>query len=89
MIRARREFEMSEEDLKSLLDACRPVPVMFGSGGVPLFATQFENANRAWQALAQKMGFVWDTVRPIPGADQRRFTAEGNEAAPGCAGGKP
>jgi hypothetical protein len=53
---ARREFEMSEDDLKQLLAACKPVTAMFLSGGTPMFGTPQENANRAWCDLGKRIG---------------------------------
>ncbi len=70
----RNEYEMTEQDLAELLEACRPTPAMFLSGGVPMAGTPQENANRAWQRLGEKMGFDYMTVRP--GLSQRHFTAE-------------
>jgi hypothetical protein len=72
----RKEFEMTQEDLDIILNACKPTPAMWGSGGVPLFATQQENANEAWKALGKKMGFDGMTCNPVPGKGQRFFTAE-------------
>jgi beta-phosphoglucomutase-like phosphatase (HAD superfamily) len=69
----RVNYEMTEEDLKELLDACRPTPVMkIGSytGSSPQ-----ENANRAWRKLGEKYGFDFMTVRPIQGKGQRFFSA--------------
>jgi hypothetical protein len=71
----RKEFEMTEEDLRALLEACRPTPAMFLSGGTPMFDTPQENANRAWQRLGEKMGFDYLTVQPVPGKGQRTFSA--------------
>lgn len=69
----RTVYEMTEEDLKNLLNASKPTPcMMVGSYIVP---TPQENANRAWQALGEKMGFDYMTVRPIEGKNQRFFTA--------------
>lgn len=73
---ARREFEMSEEDLKKILDACKPTPAMWGSGGAPMFSTPQENANQAWRDLGQRMGFVWDSARAVSGKGPQFFTAE-------------
>lgn len=80
----RREFEMSEDDLKALLDAGKPVPAMYLTGGQPMFGTPQENANRAWQRLGEKLGFQHMTVQPIAGKDHRFFSAEENrdDAAP-------
>jgi len=69
----RVNYEMTEEDLKELLDACRATPVMkIGSytGSSPQ-----ENANRAWRKLGEKYGFDFMTVRPIQGKGQRFFSA--------------
>lgn len=71
----RREFEMTEDQLKKLLDACKPTPVMYLSGGTPMYSTPQENANRAWEALGKEMGFDYLTVQPN-GKGDRFFTAE-------------
>lgn len=71
----REEFEMSEDQLRVVLDACKPTPAMWGSDGVPFFGTPQENANRAWQALGEKLGFDYMTVEPTSKGD-RFFTAE-------------
>lgn len=68
-------FEMSEDDLRELLDACKPTPVMFLSGGTPMGPSQQENANAAWARLGKKMGFDAMTVVPIAGKGDRFFTA--------------
>ena len=71
-------YEMSEEQLAKLLEACRPTPVMYVSGGQPMGSTPQENANRAWKKLGTEMGFVWDTVEPTDKGD-RCFLAEPHE----------
>lgn len=71
----RRTYTMTDEQLATLLDAARPVPVMFLSGGMPMYPSPQESANRAWAKLGEEMGFQSTTVRPVPGADQRVFTA--------------
>lgn len=68
-----REFEMTEDDLKAILEACKPVPYMV-FGGRPPRSPQ-ENANDAWERLGTKMGFKHMTVRPSS-KGQRFFTAE-------------
>ena len=70
-----QEYEMTPEDLEKILAACKPVPAMFLSGGQPMGASPQENANRAWQELGERMGFVWDTVE-ANGKGNRFFTAE-------------
>lgn len=72
----RKEYEMTEEQLAALMDACKPTPAMFLSGGQPMCGTPQENANRAWQSLGADMGFDHMTVEPVSGKGQRFFTAE-------------
>lgn len=71
-----KEFEMTEADLKEIMDACKPTPVMFLSGGMSMFDSPQENANKAWQKLGEKIGFKHMTVRPVRGKHPRFFTAE-------------
>lgn len=72
----RREFEMTPEQRETLLKAMQPVPVMFLSGGQPMFRSVQENANDAWEKLGREMGFKHMTVRPVPGKPDTFFTAE-------------
>ena len=72
----RREYEMSEQQLTRLLDASKPTSVMYFPGGKPMFRSPQENANDAWKALGDEMGFQHMTVRPIPAKGTRFFTAE-------------
>jgi len=67
------EYEMTEQDLQKLFDACKPVPYMIVGGMEPRSPQQ--NANDAWEALGRRMGFDYMTVRPIPGKSNRFFTA--------------
>ncbi len=69
----RREFEMTQEQLDKILDACKPVvAIAIHLGPLP---NQQDNANRAWEALGREMGFDHMTVRPC-GKGDRFFTAE-------------
>lgn len=71
----KRKFEMTDAQMEKLLDACKPVPYMVIGGVEPL--SPQESANRAWQALADEMGFLWDTVEPpARGEDLKIFYAE-------------
>ena len=87
----RREFEMTEDDLKKLLDASKPVPYMVFGGVEPL--SPRENACAFWRNLGERMGFDWETAEPVmvrptggaegslrstppPGGGDRFFTAE-------------
>lgn len=73
----RTNYEMTQEDLDTLLSAMRPVPVMMIGGFAP--RSQQENANDAWAALGKKMGFDPMTVRPISGMSTRHFSAVPSE----------
>ncbi len=68
----RREYEMSEDDLKAILEASKPVPYMVFGGMEPRSPQQ--NANAAWRELADRLGFQWETVMPSKGG-QRFFSA--------------
>ena len=70
----RREYQMTDDQLKALLEACKSVPMIALQCG-PVSNPQ-ENANRAWKKLGDEMGFDHMTVRPIAGKDQKCFTAE-------------
>lgn len=82
----RREFEMTESDLKELLEACRPVPYMVFGGRPP--SSPAENASRVWDRLGVRLGFVRQTARPIDGKGQRFFTAVPVSALDGAEDGK-
>lgn len=68
----RIEFELSDEDHASILEASKPVPYLIIGGHEP--ASPQQNANYKWQALGARMGFDWTTVQR--GRDERHFTAE-------------
>lgn len=68
----RRNYEMSESQLKKLIDACKPVPLIMLQCGMP--RSPQENANAAWAELGSELGFDHMTVKPS-GAGQRFFTA--------------
>lgn len=70
----RHEFEMSKEQLKKILDASKPVPLIAIHCGPP--RSPQENANNAWQALGDEMGFQHMTVQSVADKGQRFFTAE-------------
>lgn len=71
--RERREFEMSEDQLKELMEACRPVIAIMLQCGTP--RSPQENANMAWCALGDKLGFDGMSVEPAHGKGTRFFTA--------------
>ena len=43
----RTEYEMAEDDLREILNAGKPTPAMFLSGGAPMFSSPQDNANQA------------------------------------------
>ena len=73
----RAEYEMTTEQEKTLLDACKPTSVMLIGGYAG--STPQENANAAWRALGEQMGFDSMSVRPVPGKGQRFFSAVPSE----------
>ena len=73
----RKEFELTNKQMKELLAACKPVPYMVFGGCEP--STPQANANAAWCKLGAEMGFHWDSVKPVPGKSSRFFTAEVKE----------
>lgn len=74
----RTNYEMTEADLRKILDACKPVPmIMLHIGGGP--RSQQDRANDAWAELGARMGFDSMTVLPIEGKSSRFFTAVPNE----------
>lgn len=72
----KQRYEMTQDDLDALLLASRPTPCMYICNGISMFNTPQENANAAWKKLADKMGFIWDTVEPISHGRKKEFYAE-------------
>ncbi len=69
----RTEFKLTPEQKEKLLDASEPTPVMkIGNCIIP---GPQENANCAWQDLADELGFVWHSVKPVPGKSDTYFSA--------------
>jgi len=66
---------MTEDQFAVILEACKPTPTMFLSGGVNMGRSAQENANIAWAKLGEELGFKYKTVQP-EGTDARFFTAE-------------
>lgn len=73
----RTNYEMTEADFEALMNASKSMPVMMIGGYAS--ASPQENANRAWAALGEKMGFDYMTVQPIQGKGSRFFTAVPSE----------
>ncbi len=75
----RVNYEMTEDDLGEILNACKPTMAIMVGNYVP--AGPQENANRAWERLGKKMGFDYMTVQPIDGKGNRFFSAVPTENA--------
>ena len=70
----RQEYEMTEDDLAVVLEACKPVVWLAPQGHGPTLPQAY--ANDAWRALGHKMGFDWMTAKSVAGKGNRFFTAE-------------
>ena len=70
----RREFELTQEQYDTLMDACKPVPYMVIGGMIP--RSPQENANAAWHRLGEELGFDEGSVHPVPGKSDHFFTAD-------------
>jgi hypothetical protein len=73
-MKMRKEYKMTMDDMNTLLNACKPVPYMVFNGQPPRSPQEYANA--AWEALGNKLGFVWDSAQPIHGKSDLYFTAE-------------
>ena len=73
----RVDYEMTEDDLKKLMEACEPTPMIMLQTGSP--PSQQESANNAWKRMGEKMGFDSMTVQPIAGKGTRFFSAVPSE----------
>lgn len=68
------EFEMTDEELKAIHDISNDqTPVIFV--GVWLGLDKQERANKFWEEMGKKYGFVWDSVVPISGKGHKFFKA--------------
>ena len=70
-----KQFKMSEAQHALLLEASKPTPVMFLSGGKSMFRSQQQNSNDAWRKLGAEMSFDWNTVKACS-QGERYFMAE-------------
>jgi hypothetical protein len=58
----KKQFELSEEEFNELMEIAKnPTPYMLGSGGVELFESTQDRANRVWKRIGEEKGFVWDS----------------------------
>ncbi len=70
----KQEFEMTEQQQRTLLEAMKPIPLIMLQCGMP--PSQQESANRAWKRLGEEMGFEHMTVTPLVDKGDRFFLAE-------------
>jgi hypothetical protein len=80
-VRARQQYEMSQEQLDTILKAGKPVMYLIANGTGP--TSPQASANAAWVSLGREMGFDGMTVEPVPGAGDRVFTATSKALAGG------
>ena len=73
----RNNYGMTKEDLAELMNACKPTPCMMVGGSTG--RSPQENANSAWKSLGKKMGFDYNTVKPISGKGSEFFSAVPSE----------
>lgn len=73
----RKNYLMTQEQLDTLLDACKPVLMIALQCGTP--RSPQANANAAWKVLGDEKGFDHMTVEPN-GSDPKEFTAIPKEA---------
>lgn len=69
----RREYELTQAQFDSLLEASQPMMAIALHCGSP--PSSQEKANRAWDALGEQIGFVGATVEPSS-KGKMFFTAE-------------
>jgi len=67
------DYEMTQEKLDELLEACIPIPAIALNCGGSI--SPQENANSFWESLGKEMGFDHVTVKPN-GKGDRFFSAE-------------
>jgi len=68
-----KDFEMTQDQLDGLMEACKPVAMVALNLGTP--SSPQENANAAWKKLGNEMGFDHMSVRPN-GKGERFFSAK-------------
>lgn len=70
----RKEFKMTDDQYRALIDSMKPVTYLIANGTEPL--SPQENANNAWARLGAELGFRPMTVEPVREKSDRFFTAE-------------
>ena len=70
----RKEFELTDEQVKELLSISKPTPAIALQCGEPPSPQRM--ANEWWQRIGKELGFNYLTARPMPSKGARFFTAE-------------
>ncbi len=70
----KKEYKLNDEQLKEMLEACKPVPVV-KIAGQWLPDTQMDVVNNLWQKFGKKMKFDWKTAQGLPEKGQAYFKA--------------
>lgn len=76
----RKEYYLCDEDFEKLMEAAKPTPVMYLSGGRPMCNSPQENANAAWCELGKRLGFDGMSVQ-ASSKGERWFSAEETQEA--------
>lgn len=71
----RKEYELTASELEDMIKLQEVERTAIETNS-SYEARKHRRTNHAWQMLGQRMGFKWDTVKPVPGKSQRFFTAE-------------
>jgi hypothetical protein len=71
----KKQFELSDDEFNELMEIAKnPTPYMLGSGGVELFESTQDRANRVWKRIGKEKGFVWDSCESA-GSNPKLFMA--------------
>jgi len=68
-----KQYRMTEEELKMMMNASKPVTYMVFNGQPP--SSPQENANNAWQQIADRVGCDKMSIKPAATGDNRDFMA--------------
>jgi len=71
------DYKLTRKQYKTIVKASQPVMMIALQCGTP--SSPQANANAAWKALGDEIGFDYMTVKPISGKSQRYFTAQALE----------
>lgn len=69
-----KTYRLTDEELKQIMDASKPVPYMV-IGGVPPSSPR-DNAMAVWRRVAARVGCEVDSISPGDTGDNHDFKAE-------------